>query len=187
MERTAVRNQPTQRIRAADLRWLLAYPIYQTIGTIRHEASHALVALVEGGRIERFIVWPSLMHGRWLFGEVEWSGPVNWVAVAAPYLGDVVIYALFFVICTRLPISRHWVWLNLVILGLISPLLNSAYEYLLALAGRSDTDVGYLLAVLPAPAVHVYFVVTLLLYVVGLARIAGFPSAVYQHIMHQAP
>jgi hypothetical protein len=34
-----------------DMLWILAYPIYQIIGTIRHEGSHALVALLEGARV----------------------------------------------------------------------------------------------------------------------------------------
>ncbi len=34
-----------QRFQKSDLFALLAYPLYQVIGTVRHEASHALVAL----------------------------------------------------------------------------------------------------------------------------------------------
>jgi hypothetical protein len=33
-------------LKKTDLLWLLAYPIYQIIGTIRHEGSHALAGLL---------------------------------------------------------------------------------------------------------------------------------------------
>ena len=37
-------QSPTTTLKREDLLWLLAYPLYQIIGTIRHEASHALLA-----------------------------------------------------------------------------------------------------------------------------------------------
>jgi hypothetical protein len=50
-----------QRFQKSDMLWLLAYPLYQVIGTVRHEGSHALVALVEGAKIEQFVVLPSIV------------------------------------------------------------------------------------------------------------------------------
>jgi hypothetical protein len=158
-----------QRLRRSDLIWLLGYPVYQTVGTVRHEGAHALVARLEGATIQQFVFWPSWSHGAFYWGYVVWSGPATWLAVAAPYLGDALTFSLVFALCTRLPFRRHWIWVNLVILGLISPLVNSAYEYLVGLRGGGD--VGYLLTVLPPPAVHAYFILTLLFYLVGLAYI----------------
>jgi hypothetical protein len=88
------------------------------------------------------------------------------VATAAPYLCDLATFALFFVICARWPLRGHWLWVNLVAIGLISPLVNSAYNYLNGLLGRGD--VAQLLYELPGAAVQTFFALTLLLYVVGL-------------------
>ena len=67
---------------------------------------------------------------------------------------------------TRLRFKRHWVRVNLVAIGQISPLVNSTYNYLSGLRGSGD--VGHLLETLPGPVVHTWFAVTLALYVVGL-------------------
>ena len=91
-----------QRFQKSDLLWLLAYPFYQIIGTARHEASHAFVALVEGAKIEQFVILPSIVEGHFVWGYVLWSGSTDWVALAAPYLCDLLTYLLFFFICTRL-------------------------------------------------------------------------------------
>ena len=148
----------TQAIRRRDWWWLLAYPAYQTIGTFRHEASHALWAWLEGAAIEEFVFWPTAFG----WGYVRWEGETTWLATAAPYACDLLTFAAFFVLCTRARFKRHWVWVNLVVVGLVSPLVNSAYNYF------RGGDVRRLLAALPRPAVHAYFVVTLILYTVGL-------------------
>jgi hypothetical protein len=115
----------------------------------------------EGAKIEQFVVLPSLVQGQFFWGSVTWSGPTDWVPVAAPYLCDLLTYLLFFVVCTRLPFRNHWVWVNLLILGLVSPLVNSSYEYLIAFF-RPGSDIAPLLHALPPLAVHPYFGMTLL-------------------------
>jgi hypothetical protein len=150
-----------------DLLWLLAYPLYQLVGSLRHEASHALVAVLQGASIEKFVFWPSFAGSAFRWGYVVWSGSTDWVATAAPYLCDLATFAFFFVLCTRWLWPRHWVWVNLVAVGLVSPLVNSALNYCNGLRGRGD--VGDLLRGLPGTLVHSYFVVTLLLYAVCLA------------------
>jgi hypothetical protein len=155
------------RLRRGDLVWILAYPLYQLIGTFRHEASHALVAFLQGARIREFVFWPASTGSGFSWGYVSWSGPTTWMATAAPYLGDLVAFALFFRVCARVKLRSHWVWVNVVIVGMISPLVNSAYNYLNGLRGRGD--VASLLQELPNPAVHTYFVVTLLVYLAALA------------------
>jgi hypothetical protein len=150
-----------------DLLWLFAYPLYQLMGSLRHEGSHALVAILEGARIQEFVFWPTWSGPTLRWGYVSWSGSTNWVATAAPYLCDLATFALGFVICARWPLSRRWVWVNLVAIGLLSPLVNSGYNYFNGL--RDGGDVAQLLRELPAAAVHSFFGVTLLLYTVGLA------------------
>ncbi|MCJ7621531.1 MAG: M50 family metallopeptidase, partial [Anaerolineae bacterium] len=106
-----------------DLLWLLAYPLYQLIGSLRHEASHALVAVLQGARLQEFVFWPSFTGSAFRWGYVSWSGSTSWVATAAPYLCDLATFALFFVICARWPLRGHWLWVNLVAIGLLCPLV----------------------------------------------------------------
>ncbi len=150
-----------------DLLWILAYPIYQIIGTFRHEASHAMVAWLEGVQIEKFVVWPSI-HKKWgfMWGYVRWDGETSWATLAAPYFFDLITYLIFFVVCMRFLFPRRWLWVNAIAIGLISPFINSIYNYWGGLS--SMNDIGKLLLVLPANIVHLYFILTLLGYLVGL-------------------
>ena len=149
-----------------DLLWILAYPLYQLLGTFRHEASHAVAAVLQGATLERFVFWPTWTESTFRWGYVSWSGHTNWVTIAAPYLCDLATFVLFFVICRRLRLRRHWVWVNLLAIGLVSPLVNSGYNYLNGLRGGGD--VATLLQSLPPLGLHAYFVVTLAVYALGL-------------------
>lgn len=150
-------------MRRTDLLWILAYPIYQLIGTLRHEGSHALVALAYGGKIEKFVFWPS--EGRW--GYVVYRGdPPQILMNAAPYLVDALTFLVFFTICMLVIFKWRWLWINLVAVGIVSPLVNSAYNYVGGLDGNND--VGSMLATTPTPLVHAYFWMTLTAYIIGL-------------------
>ena len=153
-------------LRKRDLLWILAYPIYQIIGTFRHEGSHALVALLQGARVTEFVFWPSLTKYGFYWGYVRITGSTDWVFFAAPYLVDLITFTIFFCVCMWLLIRRKWIWLNLVIIGLISPFANSLYNYW-GNAGSSN-DIGKLLEILPTSAVHVYFLLTLPIYILGI-------------------
>lgn len=168
-----------QKLQKRDLLWLLAYPIYQIIGTARHEGSHALLAILEGAKIEQFVILPSIVRGHFLWGYVQWSGQTDWVPVAAPYLCDLLTYLVFFFICTHIPFRSHWVWVNLIILGLVSPLINSTYQYIISFTSPTS-DIAQLLNQLPQLAVHSYFVVTLGLYILGLLAILTLPSQIHK-------
>ena len=145
-----------------DLLWILAYPVYQLIGTLRHEASHALVALLEGARVTEFVFWPT--EGYW--GYVIWEGPVTSANLGAPYVCDLLTFGLFFVLCMLARFKRRWIWLNAVVVGMISPLVNSVYNYRGGLDGPND--VGKLLESITPIFVHAYFWFTLSIYLVGL-------------------
>jgi hypothetical protein len=170
-----------QRLRRADLIWLLAYPLYQILGTIRHEGSHALAVILTGEHVDRFVFWPSMLGGRFFWGYVIASGDDNWAVWAAPYLCDLATFATCFVVCSRVAFARHWAWVNVVVLGLISPLVNSAYEYIKGL--RGDGDVAGLAQIMPPMVVHAYFVLTLLIYCVGLAHVLGLWSWIARRVM----
>jgi hypothetical protein len=149
-------------MKKTDLLWILAYPIYQLIGTFRHEASHALVAVLEGARITEFVFWPT--RGFW--GYVKWEGPITSTTIGAPYVCDLMIFIFFFGLCMAARFERRWVWLNAVVVGMISPFINSGYNYWGGL--RGPNDVGKLLENLPPIFVHTYFLLTMGLYLVGL-------------------
>jgi hypothetical protein len=149
-------------MRWKDLLWVFAYPIYQVIGTFRHESGHAIAAILFGGRIKEFVFLPT--KGYW--GYVSWVGPHNLLTAGAPYLLDLLTFLIFFSVCMRLRFRRRWVWLNLVILGVLSPLINSAYNC------HQDpdrvNDVTVLLRDGNAIMVTAYFILTLSLYIAGL-------------------
>jgi hypothetical protein len=65
--------------------------------------------------------------------------------------------------------ARRRVWLNLVILGLASPLVNSLYNYVGGLF--RENDVGRLLKILLGAPVHLYFLATLGGYAIGLIAV----------------
>ncbi len=153
-------------VRKRDLLWIIAYPIYQIIGTIRHEGSHAFVALLEGASVTEFVFWPSFTKYGFYWGYVRITGSTDWVFLAAPYLADLLTGAVFFCVCMWVLIRTKCVWLNLVIVGLISPFANSLYNYW-GSAG-SNNDVGKLLGMLPSYVVHAYFLLTLPLYILGI-------------------
>jgi len=136
--------------------------VYQLFGTLRHEASHALAATLEGARITEFVFWPT--QGYW--GYVRWNGPVSSATFGAPYLCDFLTFGVFFSVCMLVRFKWRWVWLNLVVIGILSPFVNSFHNYRVGL--RGPNDVGKLLKLLPEDLVHAYFWVTMSLYLVGL-------------------
>ncbi|HEX5136724.1 MAG TPA: M50 family metallopeptidase [Planctomycetota bacterium] len=166
-------------LRAKDLLWLLLYPGYQVLGTIRHEASHALAAMLEGATIERITVLPRPDARRGiLWGSVATGGHTTNFTSAAPYLVDLATYALFFVLCMRLRGPR-WLWLNLAIVGVLSPAVDTLYAYLNA-SFRDIGDAAYLLRTGPAWAVHVCFAAAIAAYLAGIAallRVSRFARA----------
>jgi ABC-type spermidine/putrescine transport system permease subunit I len=154
-------------VKRKDLLWLLLYPVYQTIGAIRHEGSHALAAMAEGAEVRKFVFWPNFDLGAFSWGYVSWHGSTTWFTTAAPYFCDLIIFFVALLIILEAKPRRKWLWLNILIIGMLSPLINSAYSYCGGLAGRLN-DVGELLSDLNPIAVHLYFILTLLLYAWGL-------------------
>ena len=158
-----------QKFQKIDWLWLLALPVYQIIGTIRHEGSHALAALWEGVSVSKFVFWPSLYKGKFYWGYVLWSGQANWFVYMAPYLCDLLWFLAFFLVLLFVKIKRRWIWINLFIIGLASPLVNSIYNYSKIFWARGDIE--KILGALPDWLVHFYFIGTILLYIGGIVYI----------------
>lgn len=154
------------RLRLTDLLWLFAYPFYQILGTLRHEGSHAIVGILQGATITEFVFWPSIREQGFYWGYVGYRGETDWLFLAAPYIVDLITYVLLFIICMRVRFRRKWIWLNLIIIGMISPFVNSLYNYWGNV--NSNNDVGRLSSVLATELIDGYFVFTLLSYVVGI-------------------
>jgi hypothetical protein len=150
-----------------DLLWGLAYPVYQTIGTIRHEGSHALAAMAEGAKVTKFVFWPNFDLGGFQWGYVGWDGSTTWFTTTAPYFCDLITFFVALLVILEVKPRRRWLWFNILIIGMLSPLVNSAYSYFGGLHG-SFNDVGELLWALNPIAVHLYFAVTLVFYAWGL-------------------
>ncbi len=161
----SVRRNPL-RLRFSDLLWLLAYPVYQILGTLRHEGSHAIAAILQGAKITEFVFWPTMRERGLYWGYINYQEETNWLVLAAPYFVDLMTFVLFFAICMRVRFRRKWIWLNLIIIGMISPLVNSLYNYW----GSKNryNDVGRLFADLPWGIIHGYFILTLIFYVIGI-------------------
>lgn len=114
-----------------------------------------------------FSVLPS--GGRMGYVDVAGGNP-EWLWVAAPYLCDVLTFAIGYAWASRIPPSRRWLFINVVAVMLVSPFVNSAYNY----RGVSGTnDVGYLAQQLGHQPVHTFFISALILYAVGIVRVLG--------------
>lgn len=159
-------------MKKTDLLWILAYPVYQIVGTLRHEASHALVILAQGGEILEFTFWPT-EGGYW--GYTRWQGASMSASGAtaidaAPYLVDALTFLIFFAICMLMIFKWRWLWVNLIAFGIISPLVNSAYNYWVGVR-TSRYDVGDLMAAISPTIVHTYFWMTMAAYLIGLVLV----------------
>ncbi len=112
--------------------WFFLYPVYQTIGTIRHEGSHTLAAMAKGAEVTEFVFWPTFHPFR--FGYLSWDGFTTWFTYAAPYFCDLFIFSVALLIILEVKLKCSWLWLNILIIGMLTPLLNSAYNYSRGLA-----------------------------------------------------
>jgi hypothetical protein len=154
-------------VKRKDFLWALAYPVYQIIGTIRHEGSHALAAMAEGAKVTEFVFWPNFDLGKFQWGYAGWEGSTTWFTIAAPYFCDLLTFFIALLIILEAKPKPRWLWFNILIIGMLSPLVNSAYNYFGGVAGGYN-DVGRLLSALDPVAVHLYFILTLLFYAWGV-------------------
>ena len=155
----------------SDLSWLLGVPVYILINSFRHELANMLMVLLTGGKLIQVSVFPVFSPGGWLkFGSILWEGGIEWLILAAPYLCDLLFFSIFAYFTYKRPFKNHWLLLGLVIIGLFSPIFNSGYEYFSSIFVK--TDVTRIIELLPnEEVVHIYFVMTLAYYVLGLTTV----------------
>lgn len=155
-------------MKKTDLWWLLGWPIYQLLGTARHELSHAAVAAWQGATITKIEILPSFRPGGFFWGYVEWTGgQTDALVVAAPYLCDVAVFLLFLPLCVLAVRMPRWLWINCFIVGLLSPLVDTAANYSKLFRGSSG-DVGELAAHFSPLAMHAIYPAVMILYTLGI-------------------
>jgi hypothetical protein len=157
------------KIRKRDLLWILAYPLYQTVGTVRHEIGHGIIAWLEGATITGFDFLPTIDQQAICWGTIHYLGTTNWLVTAAPYFFDLLTFGIFFWLCMTVKFPRRWVWINTVIFGLVSPWADTYFNYIGFIL--KTNDIGKLLLVLPPFAVHGYMVMMIVLYGIGLGLV----------------
>ncbi len=155
-------------MRKLELLWILAFPVYYLINSFRHELAHALAAVLEGARLLALSFMPNSQAGAFWNGAL-WQGETGWLTAAAPYLLDLITYLVFFYFCMAVPFQHRWVWINLVAIGLVSPLANSGLNYL-----TLNQDILVLRRVYSPTVVNLFFGATLAFYVAGLALVILF-------------
>ncbi|MFZ1934307.1 MAG: hypothetical protein WCB27_14350 [Thermoguttaceae bacterium] len=155
-------------MKRSDWCWLLALPVYQLVGTARHELSHAVVAAWQGARITQIEVLPSFQPEGFLWGYVTWTGGhADALAAAAPYLCDLALFLVFLPLCTLAVRAPRWLWINCFIVGLLSPLIDTAANYS-KLFRRDTGDVNELVARFSPVLIHSLFLAALLFYLIGI-------------------
>lgn len=127
--------------------------------TARHEASHALIAYLEGSKIEELRLLPGI-HDElgFYFGYVKHSGDTTWLTKCAPFFSDLLI--LLFSTILLLKIKSKKYYREILFFGFVSPIVDLIYNYQGGL-WRSGTDVSDMLNQLPNWTVHSSFILTI--------------------------
>ncbi len=149
-----------------DLWWLFAAPLYLAIGTLRHEASHALAGRWIGLTISDFVWWPT--DKGWGYVRFEpTSATVHWwVMLAAPYMCDALLLLVTVVVCSKSRRLPRWAWVNLIAVGILSPIVDTLWNYKGFWKPRND--VANIIRGYGAGWTHFAFAILLAGYVVGL-------------------
>lgn len=158
-------NQNGTVIRKIDLLWIFAYPFYQIVSTFRHEAGHALAAILNGQEVLEFVFWPSVTEWGFMWGYVVYTGENTAFSLFMPYFIDFLTFVPCFVVCMLWVTKARWAWINVMVFGIISPFINSFFNYRGGF--HKMNDVGELLTMLPPWMAHGYFIFTLLVYLAG--------------------
>ena len=117
---------------------LLLYPLYQILGTIRHEGlGHALAASIAGLKVTEIVVYPHRHEGRWCFGwvqyrftpEVPTQDAIPKYVSIAPYI-VVLLYTVLGIILALTVEFRMHAFLAIQINLVLSPVLDTLYNLL---------------------------------------------------------
>ena len=149
----------------SDVTWLLGAPFYILINSLWHQLASILLVWMTGGKVLSMSFLPIFSNSGWLrFGAVTWQGGIDCLILSAPYFADLLIFFCFAAIIYNFRIKHRWVLINLFIIGLLFPFVNSGYNYFLS--AFMKTDIIHIIELMPfEEVVHLYFVATLVGYV----------------------
>lgn len=153
-------------MKRSDAIWLLMLPIYVALDTLRHETSHALAGWLVGGNVLEINFLPNWNLGHFSFGYTILTVELNWLIVGAPFIIDLIVFSLAFWFCLRYPQMPRWIWVNLVILGMFLPALDSFQAWW----GSQErmNDAAHLLKMMSPWLVHGGFLLALRFYAIGI-------------------
>lgn len=159
-----LRNIP---IRRGDFRWLALAPAYIMLDTLRHEMSHAFMAWLAGTRVLAIRILPGEQLGYFSFGYTILDENATWLVYAAPYLCDLVLFTATFGLLRYGHFKQRWIYINLILVGLASPLFNSLSGFINSFAITNDVT---RLAILFSRTPVTYIFLAGMLYYLALLR-----------------
>ncbi len=153
-------------MKRSDALWLLMLPVYMALDTLRHEASHALAGWLFGGNVLEISFLPSWNLGHFSFGYTVLTVELNWLIVGAPFIVDLIVFSLTFWLCLRHPQMPRGLWVNLLILGMFLPALDSFQAWW----GSQErmNDVAQLIKMMSPALIHGCFLLAFRLYAIGI-------------------
>ena len=111
---------------------LLLYPVYQVLGTLKHEGAHALVGIAQGLRVLEFHVLPERINGQWFWGRVLMSGRLSTLGFLAPYIVDLAVFTAGLMVGQWVSydwwMAHAWVFFMTMILLVVLPLVDVVYN-----------------------------------------------------------
>lgn len=113
------------------LHLLIGYPLYQILGTIRHELSHALAGIIQGIGVREIHVLPSHIDGKWYWGFVRYgvSDLPRWWVYLMPYFVNILhIIAGLWLVPYVAKFGIIHAWYAAIVLTLFSPVLDVVYN-----------------------------------------------------------
>ena len=153
-------------MKRSDAIWLLMLPVYMALDTLRHEASHALAGWLFGGNVLEIHFLPNRNLGHFSFGYTVLTVELNWLILGAPFIVDMIVFAMAFWLCLHYQQMPRWLWVNVVILGMFLPALDT-YQAWWGSQERMN-DAAHLLKMTSPWLVHGCFLLALRLYAIGI-------------------
>lgn len=157
-------------LRARDWFWVALAPVYALLGTLRHEGCHAIVGMLSGAHLKKLVFWPSIYEGQSFWGYVLFDPPRSslWIS-AAPYLCDVLLVPFMAWITIRFLAGHRKLWIQVTILGIVLPIVDSEYNYLGWAAFRSGSnDLAEIATHVPPWSLHIGFGIAALVFAASL-------------------
>lgn len=90
-----------------------------------HEGSHALIVILQGGKIIEFKPWPHRDEGKFYIGRITYFGkPSRWIEIA-PYIMDATLTAFFLPLVIEIFVGQNLTTAIVVSTFLALPVVNT--------------------------------------------------------------